>query len=99
MTATTINVFLDDLRGPLPVGTAYVDTRRQTTTTTFEYRPDYLARPRSWSISPDLPMAFARATTNGLPGAIGDGAPDRWGRRLIDKGNRLLAPAEPHPRR
>lgn len=98
MTTTTVNVSLDQTGDPVPVGTAYIDTRRGTTATTFEYRPDYLARPSSWSVSPDLPHAYARATTHGLPGAMADGAPDRWGRRLIDKRHRALAPIGATPR-
>jgi serine/threonine-protein kinase HipA len=90
VTATTVNVFLDDTGEPVPVGTAYVDTRRGATTTTFEYRTDYLARPHSWSVSPDLPVAHGRASTNRLPGAMADSAPDRWGRRLIDRRSRTL---------
>ena len=93
MTATTVNVFLDDSDEPVPVGTAYIDTRRGTTTTTFEYRPDYMARPRSWSVSPDLSVAYGKATTDHLPGALADSAPDRWGRRLIDKRNRVRTPS------
>jgi serine/threonine-protein kinase HipA len=98
VTATTVNVFLDDTGEPVPVGAAYVDTRRGTTTTTFEYRPDYLSQLHSWSVSPDLPMAYARATTDRLPGAMADSAPDRWGRRLIDKRNRALTPSGATPK-
>ena len=35
------------------------------------------------SVSPELPLDAGRATTTGLPGAMADTAPDRWGRNLI----------------
>lgn len=98
MTPTTVKVFLDDTGQPVPVGTAYIDTRRGTTTTTFEYQSDYMSEPHSWSVSPDLPVAFGRATTENLPGAMADSAPDRWGRRLIDKRNRARTPHGATPR-
>lgn len=70
MTATTVDVFLDDIGEPVPVGTAYVDMRSATTTTTFEYRPDYFARPHSWRVSADLREAVSHrdqiARANGI---------------------------------
>jgi len=98
VTATTVNVFLDDTGEPVQVGTAYIDARRGTTTTTFEYGSDYLARPHAWSVSPDLSVTYGRATTNDLPGALADSAPDRWGRRLIDKHNRAGTPRGATPK-
>jgi serine/threonine-protein kinase HipA len=73
------------------VGTAYVSLRRGTVTTNFNYDPTYLRRGNAWEISPDLPIAGGSAVTNGLPGAMTDSAPDRWGRNLIKK--RLRAQA------
>ncbi len=53
--------------------------------TRFVYADAYLGRTDAFEISPDLPLASADGTTEGLPGAVGDAAPDRWGRSLIKK--------------
>jgi hypothetical protein len=45
---STVGVHLDHDNGTRLVGTAYVTTRRSTTTTTFEYAESYLTWPESW---------------------------------------------------
>lgn len=70
---------------PIPVGTAHFSRRGQSLTTTFTYRTTYLASPRAYAIDPALPLDVGRGHTAGLPGAFADSAPDRWGRRLIEK--------------
>lgn len=67
------------------VGKAFVTLRRGTVTTNFRYDPNYLRRGDAWEISPDLPIVAGSAVTNGLPGAMTDSAPDRWGRNLVKK--------------
>ena len=67
------------------VGTAHFTRRGRGVTTTFSYSPTYLARPDAWAIDPALPIDTGRGHTVGLPGAFADSAPDRWGRRLIEK--------------
>lgn len=69
---------------PLLVGNAFMSTRRNTLTTTFNYDSSYLENPQSWPVSPDLPLASG-SSVSGLPGAMADGAPDRWGERLIER--------------
>lgn len=49
-------------------------------TTVFTYDEAWLADPRSYAISPDLDLTTARHHVTGLPRALADGAPDRWGR-------------------
>lgn len=66
-------------------GIARVDRRRNTTTTSFRYDPDYLADPASYPIDPALPFESLGGVVPDLPGAFADCAPDRWGRRLIAK--------------
>jgi len=82
---TAFQVHIDQEGKTVPVGTAFVTVRRNVTTTNFHYTDDYLGRPQAWEISPDLPLPYAGATTTGLPGAMADSAPDRWGRNLIHK--------------
>jgi len=72
------------------VGIAYINETRGTATTSFTYDPMWQAKPDGYSISPDLDLTTARHQTSGLPGAIGDSAPDRWGRNLITKRLRAL---------
>ncbi len=84
MSTIPVGVHLDLDGTTAAVGTAYVTTSRGVTTTVFDYEPGYLAGDL-WSISPDLPVAQQTARTNGLPGAMSDSAPDRWGRNLIER--------------
>lgn len=67
------------------VGTAHFTRRGRAVTTTFTYSPTYLARPGAYAVDPALPLDVGRGHTTGLPGAFADSAPDRWGRRLIEK--------------
>ncbi|ABM10501.1 type II toxin-antitoxin system HipA family toxin [Paenarthrobacter aurescens] len=67
------------------VGTAHFTRRGRAVTTTFTYSPGYLARRDAYAIDPALPLDAGRGHTTGLPGAFADSAPDRWGRRLIEK--------------
>lgn len=67
------------------VGTAHFTRRGRGLTTTFTYSPAYLARPDAYGIDPALPLDVGRGHTTGLPGVFADSAPDRWGRRLIEK--------------
>jgi serine/threonine-protein kinase HipA len=86
----TIEVFAGPISGPLRVGNAFVSQRR-TLTTTFTYDPDWYTTPGGcWEISPDL-LLSSRTSVAGLPGALADSAPDRWGRNLVRK--RLIAVA------
>lgn len=85
-----VQVCVDTGEGSLLAGTAYIAVARGAVSTTFVYDDAYLARRGAWAISPDLPLS-GRTTTAGLPGGLGDSAPDRWGQNLIKK--RLQAQA------
>lgn len=66
-------------------------------TATFEYDADWLADPRHFAIEPALPSGIAPYhTAPGRPlfGAIGDSAPDRWGRTLLRRAEARRARAE-----
>lgn len=65
-------------------GVAYLSARRRTITTTFAYDEAFLSTRGAWALSPDLPLS-GRSVLPGLPGALADSAPDRWGRNLIDR--------------
>lgn len=74
-----------DMEGtPMLVGRLWVRVRRGRESASFEYDRSWLRRPDSYSLDPALasgPGAFH--TRKALFGAIGDSAPDRWGRVLL----------------
>jgi len=52
----------------------------------FQYGRRYLERPDAVALAPTLPLerdAFSPTADLGMPGALRDGAPDAWGRRVI----------------
>lgn len=68
----------------VPAGRLWVRVRRGRENASFEYDRSWLRRPDSYSLEPALgtgPGAFH--TRRALFGAIGDSAPDRWGRALL----------------
>lgn len=74
-----------DIEGtPVPVGRLWARVRNGRESASFEYDRSWLARPDRYSLAPALasgPGAFH--TRKALFGAIGDSAPDRWGRVLL----------------
>ena len=72
-------------------GTIRFHKTRRTASATFMYEPTYLADPRAYPFDPTLPLdAGSHQTPPGaaLFGALGDGAPDRWGRNLMTRAER-----------
>jgi len=84
-----------DLRGtPSVVGRLWARMRKERETATFEYDKSWLAHPERFSLEPALrlgPGPFHAASDKPLFGAIGDSAPDRWGRVLMRRGERRRA--------
>ncbi|UFU02232.1 type II toxin-antitoxin system HipA family toxin [Ruania suaedae] len=76
--------------GTVHAGTAYVTQGRGTVTTAFTYSTGYLRTPGAYALGPDLPLDQRSHAISGLPGALSDTAPDRWGRTLIAKRLRAL---------
>ncbi|MCZ3385779.1 MAG: HipA N-terminal domain-containing protein, partial [Actinomycetia bacterium] len=56
--------------------------------TTFRYDTGYLGQRSAFAIDPDLTLSTGTQHVNGLPGALQDSAPDRWGHNLITKQQR-----------
>ena len=81
-----------DLAGtPQPVGRLWARTRKGTETATFEYDHRWLGSRDAFSLEPALtlgPGPHHTPTGKALFGAIGDSAPDRWGRLLMRRGER-----------
>ena len=70
----------------VPVGQAFTDVRRGRLSSTFAYADSYLERRDAYPIDPALPLVSGNwPAAASLPRAFLDAAPDRWGRRLIDR--------------
>src|SRR6516164_5513072 len=78
-----------DLDGrPHLVGRLWARVRKDKESATFEYEPGWLEHRERFSLEP-APMF----------GAIGDSAPDRWGRALMRRMERKLAERDGRPTR
>ncbi len=79
------------------VGRLWARTRHNRQSATFEYDPSWLAYKDHFSLEPALklgPGPFHTAGHKPLFGAIGDSAPDRWGRVLMRRAERRRAENE-----
>ncbi len=78
----------------LLAGRLWSHRRRNRESATFAYSPDYLSHPRAYELDPGLPMLAGHQQTpadRATFGAFSDCAPDRWGRRLINRGEERRA--------
>jgi serine/threonine-protein kinase HipA len=72
----------------LLAGRLWSHRRRNVESTTFAYDASYLASPLAYELDPALPLVAGQqqtATGRAIFGAFSDCAPDRWGRRLINR--------------
>lgn len=76
-----------DLDGrAVPVGRLWAQTRRGRDRATFEYDKSWLQHPERFALEPALqlgPGPFHTPADKAMFGAVGDSAPDRWGRVLM----------------
>ena len=87
---TSVDVFAGSSGSLGYVGQAHFTRNRGSVSTTFIYAPGYLAAGGT-SIDPALPLVSGAQYQGGLFGAFTDSAPDRWGRNLIEKAERIRA--------
>ena len=94
----TILVYDDfSFDNPILLGKLYVDVIRGFESYSFEYDDEWLKRTKmSVSIDPDLIPYGGRQYPNGksIFGVFADASPDRWGRVLMTKRERLIAQKE-----
>lgn len=90
---TEIEVLVDAEKGARLAGRAYFTRSRGQVSTTFVYDSKYLAD-GGQNIDPELRLVSGAQHQQGLIGAFADSAPDRWGRNLIEKAERLRAREE-----
>jgi serine/threonine-protein kinase HipA len=87
-----------DLEGkPALVGRLWARTHRERQSATFEHDKSWLNHPERFSLEPALrlgPGPFHTPSDRPLFGAIGDSAPDRWGRVLMRRAERRRAERE-----
>ncbi len=87
-----------DLGGtPHLVGRLWTHFRKDRESASFEYDKSWLAHPERFSLEPALklgPGPYHTPAGRALFGAIGDSAPDRWGRVLMRRAERIRAERE-----
>jgi serine/threonine-protein kinase HipA len=75
----------------VPVGRLIVERDGRRQTSAFTYHETWLSHPRGFDLAPSLQRQAAPfygkkdGIFSCLPGAIEDGAPDSWGRKIIEK--------------
>jgi serine/threonine-protein kinase HipA len=87
-------VYADLSATPHLVGRLWTRVRSGRESATFEYDRAWLAHPLRFSLEPALalgPGPFHTAVGQTIFGAIGDSAPDRWGRTLMRRAERRRA--------
>lgn len=89
-------VYVDYLGRPNLVGRLWTRTRKEKDSATFEYDKDWLANPLRFALEPALTLGPGpfHSGDRALFGAIGDSAPDRWGRVLMRRAERRNAERE-----
>ena len=97
MMAQEARVYIDLDGRILPVGRLWSRVRRGRESASFEYDPDWLAHAERFALEPALtlgPAAHHTPPGRALFGALGDSAPDRWGRALMIRAQRFRSRAE-----
>ncbi len=88
MADTIADTFVQIGDEELLAGRLWSHRRRNTESATFAYDAAYLAHPLAYELDPGLPLLAGQQQTaarRGIFGPFSDGAPDRWGRRLINR--------------
>lgn len=94
MTDTEVLVHVDLDGEPILVGRLWARTRKGRDSATFEYDESWLKHSDRFALEPALqlgPGPFHTSPDRRIFGAIGDSAPDRWGRVLMRRAERRRA--------
>ena len=97
MTDRSLLVYVDLEGAPHLVGRLWARSRKGKESATFEYDAAWLANPSRFALEPALTLGKGphhTAAGRQIFGAIGDSAPDRWGRVLIQREERRKAREE-----
>jgi serine/threonine-protein kinase HipA len=90
-------VHIDYSGGPVLVGRLWSRIRKGRESASFEYDDGWLVRPDRFALEPTLMLApgpYHTGADRPMFGAIGDSAPDRWGRMLMRRAERKAAEKE-----
>ena len=90
-------VYMDIEDPPVLVGRLWSRIRKQRETGTFEYDASWLKRADRFALEPALILSegpYHTGADRPMFGAIGDSAPDRWGRALMRRAERKAAERE-----
>lgn len=86
MTDRLVHVYADIDGKTHHVGRLYTHDNKGKETASFEYERAWLANPQRYSLNPALSLGAGQFyTARRLFGALGDSAPDRWGRTLMKR--------------
>jgi serine/threonine-protein kinase HipA len=102
MTDKRLLVYIDLEGAPQLVGQLWARYNRGRESASFEYDKAWLEHPARFPLEPALALTFGphhTAPGKSLFGAIGDSAPDRWGRVLIQRNELRMARDEQRPAR
>jgi serine/threonine-protein kinase HipA len=87
-------VYIDLDGKPIKVGRLWSRIRKNRESATYEYDENWLKYPYRFALEPALylgPGPFYTAPDKSMFGALGDSAPDRWGRLLMRRAERRRA--------
>lgn len=90
-------VYMDIAGDPVLVGRLWSRIRKQRETGAFEYDASWLKRADRFALEPALILSegpYHTGADRPMFGAIGDSAPDRWGRALMRRAERKAAERE-----
>lgn len=94
MSSKQVYVYISLEGEDILVGRIWSHSRKGRESASFEYDPSWLSHPEKFSLEPALTLTAGQFHTQNhqaLFGAIGDSAPDRWGRVLMRRANAQLA--------
>lgn len=92
-----IYVYFEQLNKPVLIGRIFVDVVRAQEVYSFEYDNNFLNNTNySFFIDPELPLYPGRiyAYEKNIFGVFSDSCPDRWGRMLMNRCEKILADKE-----
>ncbi len=102
MADTQVEVFVQVGGENVLAGRLYSHRDGRTESATFAYEASYIEWPDSYELDPTLPLLVGQQQTRNdaaIFGAFSDCAPDRWGRRLIDRAENQRAKHDRQTRR
>jgi serine/threonine-protein kinase HipA len=92
-----VEVFVQLAGKDVTAGDLWMHRAGRSESATFAYRTGYLSLPDAYELDPELPLQTGQFQTpvgRALFGAFSDTAPDRWGRRLIQRAEAVAAREE-----